>query len=140
MLMARIAGIELQDNWKVDYALTKIRGIGWPLSKNILSVTGVSINKRISELTPEEIAKITNKLEEFPTEGELARSVRSNISRLQAIGSYRGIRHSRNLPVRGQRTRTNARTKRGKRKTVGAFKKETLSTIKTAKEEKEKGK
>lgn len=138
--MARIAGIELQDNWKVDYALTKIRGIGWPLSKNILSVTGVSINKRISELTPEEIAKITNKLEEFPTEGELARSVRSNISRLQAIGSYRGIRHSRNLPVRGQRTRTNARTKRGKRKTVGAFKKETLSTIKTAKEEKEKGK
>lgn len=136
--MARIAGIELQDSWKVDYALSRIRGIGWSLSKKILDAAKVDSTKRVSGLTPDEIAKISTKLEEYPTEGELARIVRGNISRLQAIGSYRGARHLRNLPARGQRTRTNARTKRGKRKTVGAFKKEILTAQKVTKEAEEK--
>ncbi len=137
--MARLAGIELRDNWKVDFALTRIKGVGWTLSKKILKELGIGETKRMSDLTPEETAKIANKLEEYPTEGELARQVRGNISRLQAIGSYRGLRHSKNLPARGQRTRTNARTKRGKRKTVGAFKKEILTAQRTAQVAAERG-
>lgn len=136
--MARISGVELQDNWKVDYALTRIRGLGWYSSKKILDSLSIDTTKRVSSLTSEEIAKISSKIEDYPTEGELARVVRGNISRLGAIGSYRGGRHARNLPTRGQRTRTNARTKRGKRKTVGAFKKEMLSAQKVAKESEEK--
>lgn len=130
--MARIVGVELQDSWKVDYALTRIKGLGWSMSKKLLKEVSVDENKRVSELNADEIAKISAKLEEYPTEGELFRITRGNIQRLQAIGSYRGLRHSRNLPARGQRTRTNARTKRGKRKTVGAFKKEVLSKMQTA--------
>jgi small subunit ribosomal protein S13 len=130
--MARISGVELQDKWKVDYALTRIRGVGWSLATGILESLKISPAKRLSELSPEEVSKITAKLEDYATEGELARSVRGNIGRLQAIGSYRGIRHTKNLPSRGQRTRTNARTKRGKRKTVGAFKKEILTAQKVA--------
>jgi small subunit ribosomal protein S13 len=130
--MARIAGVELEDSWKIDYALTRIRGIGWALSKKILDSLKIDPTKRLSALSSEDIAKISSKLDEYSTEGELARVVRGNISRLTNIGSYRGTRHSRNLPVRGQRTRTNARTKRGKRKTVGAFKKEVLSAQKVA--------
>lgn len=129
--MARIAGIELADNWKVDFALTRIKGIGWSLSKKILSDLGIDMTKRMSALTPDEVSKIATKLEDYETEGELFRKVRANISRLQIIGSYRGSRHTKGLPVRGQRTRTNARTKRGKRKTIGAFKKEVLSKAKT---------
>jgi small subunit ribosomal protein S13 len=130
--MSRISGVEVQDNWKIDYALTRIRGIGWPLANSILESAKVNPDKRVSELTPEEISKISTKLEDYATEGELARVVRGNIGRLQTIGSYRGSRHTKNLPARGQRTRTNARTKRGKRKTVGAFKKEILTAQKTA--------
>jgi small subunit ribosomal protein S13 len=136
--MARIAGVDLQDNWKVDFALTKIRGIGWPLSKEVMKDAGVDSKKRVSELTSDEVTKITNELEKYEIEGDLVRSVRGNIQRLQVIGSYRGSRHAKNLPVRGQRTRTNARTKRGKRKTVGAFKKEMLSRQTTGKEEEKK--
>ncbi|OGM11585.1 30S ribosomal protein S13 [Candidatus Woesebacteria bacterium RBG_16_34_12] len=127
--MARITGVELNDNWKVDYALTNIKGIGWSLSKKILDSLAVDPKKRVSQLTSDEIAKINSKIEEYPVEGELLRRVKSNITRLQAINSYRGLRHSRGLPVRGQRTRRNARTKRGKRKTVGAFKKEAISKV-----------
>jgi small subunit ribosomal protein S13 len=133
--MARIAGIDLQDNWKVDFALTKIKGLGWPLSKKIMTDAKIDSKKRISDLTADEVNKIGIELEKYEIEGDLFRSVRGNIQRLQVIGSYRGLRHSRNLPVRGQRTRTNARTKRGKRKTVGAFKKEVLSKIAVAKTE-----
>ncbi len=138
--MARIAGIDLQDTWKADYALTRIRGIGWASSKKVLNSLSIPSSKRVSDLSPDEIAKIGTKLEEFTLEGELARQVKTNISRLVAIGSYRGQRHAKNLPVRGQRTRTNARTKRGKRKTVGAFKKEVLSAAKTITKESEGGK
>jgi small subunit ribosomal protein S13 len=135
--MARIAGIELEDNWKVDYALTKIKGVGWPLAKEILETLKIDSSKRISNLTPDEVSKISAKLEEYPLGGELVRQVRANIARLQTIGSYRGMRHTRNLPARGQRTRTNARTKRGKRKTVGAFKKEILTKMQIIEEGKE---
>lgn len=133
--MARIAGVDLQDNWKVDYALTKIRGLGWTLSKKVIADVGIDSKKRVSELTADEVAKITTELEKYPIEGDLVRQVRANIQRLTVIGSYRGGRHTRGLPVRGQRTRTNARTKRGKRKTVGAFKKEALAKMTVAKTE-----
>jgi len=128
--MARIAGVELQDGWRIDYALTKIKGMGWVLSGRILETLKIDPSKRVSKLSSEDISGIAGKLEEYPTEGELVRIVKSNISRLKAIGSYRGSRHARNLPSRGQRTRTNARTNRGKRKTIGAFKKEVLSKMK----------
>lgn len=128
--MARIAGVELQNNWKVDYALTKIKGIGWSLSENILDSSGISKTKRVSDLTSEDVSKIASKLEKYAVEGELLRQVRTNITRLRTTNSYRGIRHARGLPSRGQRTRSNARTKRGKRKTVGAFKKEALVKMK----------
>jgi small subunit ribosomal protein S13 len=127
--MARIAGIELQDSWKVDYALTKIKGLGWTLSGKIMADAKVDHKKRVSDLTTDELSKIGAEVEKYSIEGDLVRVVKGNIQRLQVIGSYRGSRHSKNLPSRGQRTRTNARTKRGKRKTVGAFKKEMLSRM-----------
>ncbi len=125
--MARIAGVDLQDGWRLDYALTRIRGIGWSLSRGVLKSLNLDPAKRIAKLIPEEISRLSSKLEEYATEGELFKKVRLNVQRLKSAGAYRGIRHARNLPVRGQRTRRNARTKRGKRKTVGAFKKEALS-------------
>ncbi len=133
--MARIAGIDLQDKWKVDFALTKIKGLGWSLSKVIIKNSGVDATKRISDLTADDTAKIQAEIEKYPVEGDLVRAVRGNVQRLQAIGSYRGSRHSKNLPVHGQRTKTNARTKRGKRKTIGAFKKEALAKTAVAKTE-----
>lgn len=129
--MTRIAGIDLQDNWKVDYALTNIKGLGWTLSTKVLKDAKIDATKRVSELTGDEISKIGSELEKYKIEGDLIREVRENIQRLKVIGSYRGMRHTKGLPVRGQRTRTNARTKRGKRKTIGAFKKEMLSKMST---------
>lgn len=133
--MARIAGIDLQDNWKVNYALTKIKGLGWTLSGKIMEAAKVDSKKRISDLTADELSKISAEVEKYSIEGDLVRAVRGNIQRLQVIGSYRGTRHTKGLPSRGQRTRTNGRTKRGKRKTVGAFKKEMLSKMTVAKAE-----
>ncbi len=138
--MARIAGIDLQDSWKADFALTKIRGLGWSLSRRIFKDTKIDHKKRVSELSAEEIAKISSELEKYTIEGDLVREVRGNIQRLQVIGTYRGGRHTKGLPTRGQRTRTNARTKRGKRKTVGAFKKEMMSKMAVGKTEDEKKK
>lgn len=123
----RVAGVDLPDQAKLDYALTRVKGIGWPTSKKIIDASGVKI-KRVKELTAEDIAKITSALESYATEGDLVRKIRENIQRLRDIGSYRGLRHARGLPVRGQRTRSNARTKRGKRKTVGAFRKDELAS------------
>ncbi|HKB88426.1 MAG TPA: 30S ribosomal protein S13 [Patescibacteria group bacterium] len=131
--MARISGIDLQDNWKVDYALTKIKGLGWSLSKKVMAAAAIDSKKRVSDLSADELAKISAEVEKYGVEGDLVRLVRGNVQRLQVIGSYRGMRHSRNLPSRGQRTKTNARTKRGKRKTVGAFKKEMLAKQTAAK-------
>lgn len=129
--MARIAGVELQDNDRLVYALTKIKGIGMSLSEKILNGLSIDEAKRVKDLTVDDLTKVANKVESYLIEGDLIRAVKSNVSRLQKIGSYRGIRHTRGLPSRGQRTRHNARTKRGKRKTVGAFKKEVLSKMTT---------
>lgn len=128
--MARIAGHELNDKDRVLYSLTTIKGIGMSLSKKVMQEAGLPPEKRVRDLTPENISKITEAIEKYPIEGDLVRQVRSNVARLQQIGSFRGLRHSRNLPARGQRTRHNARTKRGKRKTIGAFKKEALAKVK----------
>ena len=138
--MARIAGIELNDNWKIDYALTKIKGIGWSLSKKILAEAKIDPSKRLSELGTSELTKITSAMEKYPIEGEVLRRVRQDTARLKTIGSYRGLRHSRGLPARGQRTKSNARTKRGKRKTVGAFKKEALTKMQQQKKPAAEGK
>lgn len=129
--MARLAGVELQDNWRVEYALTRIKGIGFSTSQSILDSLKIDKSKRVKDLGPEELSKIGSEIEKKPIEGELIRIVKSNVSRLQRVGAYRGVRHSRGLPARGQRTRRNARTKRGKRKTVGAFKKEALAKMQT---------
>src|SRR3989344_2752891 len=99
--MARIAGVELQDNARVDYALTKIKGIGWSLSNDVLRSLKLDASKRISELNSDEISKLAGKIEDYLIEGDLLRQVRSNVQRLKTIGSYRGIRHTKGLPVRG---------------------------------------
>lgn len=137
--MARIAGVNLEENLKVDFALTKIKGIGWALSEEILEKTDIDNSKRVSDLTSNEVTKLAGEIENYSIEGTLIRQIRGNIQRLKQIGTYRGIRHQRGLPVRGQRTKTNARTKRGKRKTVGAFKKEALTKVQQQKLKKDKG-
>ncbi|MCS7272867.1 MAG: 30S ribosomal protein S13 [Fimbriimonadales bacterium] len=117
--MARIAGVDLPRDRKIEYALPVIYGIGLSLSRKILQATGIDPNKRVRDLTEEEIAKLRAEIENnYVIEGDLRREQRMNIQRLIDIGCYRGIRHRRGLPVRGQRTRTNARTRKGPRKTV----------------------
>ncbi|HID33845.1 MAG TPA: 30S ribosomal protein S13 [Anaerolineae bacterium] len=116
--MARIAGVDIPRDKRLEIALTYIYGIGRSTAREILEKTGIE-NKRVHELTSEEIAKLRDVIDRnYIVEGDLRREVQMNIKRLIEIGSYRGRRHRMNLPVRGQRTRTNARTKRGPRKTV----------------------
>lgn len=123
--MARIAGVDLPKNERVEIGLTRIFGIGRALSQKILSDTQVSLNTRVRDLKDEEIVKIRAVIENnFRVEGDLRREISIGIKRLQDIGSYRGIRHRLGLPVRGQRTKTNARTRRGPRKAVMGKKKE----------------
>ena len=122
--MVRIAGIDLQDKKRIDFALTKIYGIGWSNVVSILASAKLDPARRTNELTDEEVSRLLKIIDSVKIEGDLRREVQGNIKRLKEIGSYRGMRHSRNLPVRGQRTRSNARTKRGKRVTIGAIKKE----------------
>lgn len=123
--MARIVGIDLPSEKRIEAALAYLYGVGRPLSAKILKEAGVSPDIRTKNLTEEQISKIHGMLEKkkLPVEGELRRIVSLNIKRLKEIGSYRGSRHFKNLPVRGQRTRTNARTKRGRRQTIGGMKK-----------------
>jgi small subunit ribosomal protein S13 len=117
--VARIAGVDLPREKRVEVGLTYIYGIGNTRSRQILQETGISTETRVKDLTESEIARIREFIDqEFKVEGDLRREVAMNIKRLTEIGCYRGLRHRRNLPVRGQRTRTNARTKRGPRKTV----------------------
>jgi len=117
--MARIAGVDLPRNERVEIGLTRIYGIGRGSSQKILAGAKVDPNIRVKDLAEDEVARIRSVIDaEYKVEGDLRREVTQNIKRLQEIGCYRGIRHRRNLPVRGQRTRTNARTKRGPRKTV----------------------
>lgn len=122
--MARIAGIDLPKNKRAEIGLTFIYGIGRTISRKILERVGVDFNKKIGDLTDEEVNKIRNIVtSEFKVEGALKAEVQTNIKRLMDIGCYRGKRHRRGLPVRGQRTKTNARTRKGKRKTVAGKKK-----------------
>lgn len=124
--MARIAGIDLPKNKRAEIGLTYIYGIGRTSAQNILTSAGIDFNKKIGELTDEEIAKIRSIItSDYKVEGALRSEVQMNIKRLMDIGCYRGIRHRKGLPVRGQRTRTNARTRKGKRKTVAGKKKAT---------------
>ena len=117
--MARIEGVDLPRNKRVEIGLTYIYGIGPSRSKEILGTTGVSPDTRIKDLTDAEVAQIRDFINtSYKVEGDLRREVQLNIKRLIEIGSYRGLRHRRNLPVRGQRTRTNARTRKGPKKTV----------------------
>lgn len=126
----RLLGLNLPDNKKIDYALTLFYGIGWRRAEEILRETGIGTEKRVSQLSEDEVKKIISEIEKkYQVEGDLKEELSGNIKRLREIGSYRGLRHAKGLPVRGQRTRSNARTKRGKRKTVGALKKETWAKI-----------
>ncbi|MBD3272520.1 MAG: 30S ribosomal protein S13 [Elusimicrobia bacterium] len=119
--MARVSGVDLPSAKRIDIALSYIYGIGPFLSNQILQQTDIDPAKRVKDLSEIEISKLNDVIvKNFKVEGDLRRSIQQNIRRLIDIGSYRGLRHRRNLPVRGQRTRTNGRTRRGKRKTVGS--------------------
>jgi len=118
--MARIAGIELPRDKRVEVALTTIYGVGSSRSRSLLAQAGVDPDTRVRDLTEDETTRLREALEEnYRVEGDLRREVTGNIKRLMEIGSYRGLRHRRGLPVRGQRTSTNARTRKGPRRTVG---------------------
>jgi small subunit ribosomal protein S13 len=121
--MPRIAGVDLPMNKKVEYGLTAIYGAGLQIAHKIVSVCGVDPAKKVKDLTEDEVTKIRKAIEaDYRVEGALRAEKASNIKRLIDIGSYRGHRHKIGLPVRGQRTRTNARTRKGKRKTVAVIK------------------
>jgi small subunit ribosomal protein S13 len=122
--MARIAGIDVPREKRVEIALTYIYGIGPTTSRQILEKTRINPDTRVRDLTEDEVHRLREVIDrDYKVEGDLRREVALNIKRLTEIGCYRGLRHRRNLPVRGQRTRTNARTKRGARKTVAGRKK-----------------
>ena len=122
--MARIAGVDLPNDKRVEIGLTYIYGIGRPTANDILSKAEINPDTRGKDLTEEEIGKIRKIIDtEYHVEGDLRREVNLNIKRLMEIGCYRGIRHRRGLPVRGQKTKTNARTRKGPKKTVGRKKK-----------------
>jgi small subunit ribosomal protein S13 len=123
--MARIAGVDLPSNKRIEYALTYIFGIGLPTAQRILAQTGIDINTRVKDLTLDQERQLREAIEAIKVEGDLRREITTNIKRLSDIGCYRGLRHRRSLPVRGQRTKTNARTRKGPKKTVGVRKKAT---------------
>lgn len=122
--MARIAGVDLPKNKRAEIGLTYIYGIGRTTSQAILAKAGIDRNKRVAELNDEEVSKIRSIIQsDHKVEGAMRSEVQMNIKRLMDVGSYRGLRHRKGLPTRGQRTRTNARTRKGKRKTVAGRKK-----------------
>ena len=120
--MARIAGVDLPRDKLVEIGLTYIYGIGLTLSREVLKKAGVNPDVRVRDLTEDDVAKLRNVLADYKVEGDLRREVSLNIKRLVEIGSYRGIRHREGLPTRGQRTKTNARTRKGPRKTIAGKK------------------
>ena len=122
--MARISGVDIPREKRVEVALTYIYGIGLPTSQKILQQTNVNPDTRVRDLTEDQVTRLRELIDRrFKVEGDLRREVALNIKRLIEIGSYRGMRHRRNLPARGQRTKTNARARRGPKKTVGARRK-----------------
>ena len=132
--MVRLFGVIIPDQDKVLFGLTKLYGIGWVNGAAALKKSGIGTDKRMKDLTEEQLKKITAIIEkEYRVEGDLREEVSENIKRLKEIVSYRGIRHMKGLPVRGQRTKSNSRTKKGKRKTVGALKKEVWAKMEQTK-------
>ena len=122
--MARIAGIDIPREKRVEISLTYIFGVGLPTSQRILTQTNINPDTRVRDLTEEQVNRLRELIDRrYKVEGDLRREVALNIKRLIEIGSYRGLRHRRNLPVRGQRTKTNARSRRGPKKTVGVRRK-----------------
>jgi small subunit ribosomal protein S13 len=132
--MPRLAGIDIPDNKKIRISLRYLYGIGPKLADDILAETGVNPDKRAKDLNSDEINKVQRAIEKYNVEGNLRRLIRENIDRLKRIGSYRGMRHKAGLPTRGQRTRSNGRTRRGRsRVTVGSMTKETAAKLDAAK-------
>jgi small subunit ribosomal protein S13 len=122
--MARIAGIDIPREKRVEVSLTYVFGIGLPTSQKILAQANVNPDTRVRDLTEDQVTRLRDIIDRrYKVEGDLRREVAMNIKRLQEIGSYRGLRHRRNLPVRGQRTKTNARLRRGPKRTVGVRRK-----------------
>jgi small subunit ribosomal protein S13 len=131
--MVRISGIDMPDREIVQFALTKLYGIGRNNALSILGKASISAIKRVKDLTETEVSHLQKIIDaDYVVEGDLRRSIAEHIKRLKVIGSYRGSRHAKGLPARGQRTKSNARTKRGKRKTVGALKKDERAKVETA--------
>ncbi len=119
--MARIAGVDLPKKKRVEYALTYIYGIGLKTSRDILNAVNISFDKRVNDLSEDEVSSISKKIQEgYIVEGDLRKKVTMDIKALMEVGSYRGIRHRKGLPVRGQTTKNNARTRKGKKKTIGS--------------------
>ncbi|MBL7158990.1 30S ribosomal protein S13 [Candidatus Microgenomates bacterium] len=138
--MIRIAGVQLLEKKRIDIALTQVYGVGRNNVVKLLGKTEIDVSTRVKDLTDKQVIKIQKAIDEYKVEGDLRREIQDNIKRLKRIRCYRGLRHISNLPVRGQRTRSNARTKRGKRATVGAMKKDTRAKMdkqKTVKDKKE---
>lgn len=127
--MARIAGVDLPDNKRIDVGLTRVYGIGRSNVVKVMSEAGVEAAKKVQDLTEEEMNRLQKAVEQFKVEGDLRQEVEQNIRRLEEVGSFRGLRHRRGLPARGQRTRSNARTRKGKRKTVGTVRKEAAAKM-----------
>lgn len=125
--MARIAGVDLPNNKRVDIGLTYIYGVGRSNVMNVITQAKIDPATRIKDLSEEELSKLQKIIESIMTEGDLRREIEQNIRRLEDNGSYRGLRHRRGLPARGQRTRSNSRTRKGKRKTVGTVRKEVVA-------------
>ena len=121
--MARIAGVDLPNEKRVEIGLTYIFGIGLSTSKKILAATGVNPDTRVRDLTEDEIQKLRNEIDNYNVEGDLRRDIALDITRLMEINCYRGIRHRKGLPVRGQRSKTNARTRKGPKRTIANKKK-----------------
>jgi small subunit ribosomal protein S13 len=136
----RIVGVTIPDEKRVDIALSYIYGIGRKNVIPVLKESDIDANKRAKTLTEDEIKRLTKVLEKYKIEGDLKAEIAANVRRLRDIGSYRGMRHAHGLPVRGQRTRSNARTKRGKRMTIGAIKKEVMAKMEAAQKTKSTGK
>lgn len=135
--MPRLAGIDIPEAKKVNIALTYIYGVGRTNVVSIIEKAQVDGDKRVKDLTSDEVSRLQKIIDTVKVEGDLRKEVSQNIQRLKEIGSYRGHRHVKGLPSRGQRTRTNARTKRGKRVTIGALKKETMAKVEASKKEKD---
>ncbi len=128
--MPRIIGVDIPNDKRVEVGLTYLYGIGETRAKFILKETGISPDKRAKDLDDQEVLAITKIIQDtYQVEGDLRRLLTNNVKRLMSIGSYRGLRHKRSLPVRGQRTKTNARTRKGPKKTVGAFKDKAMRKV-----------